>query len=248
MPRPPSERASEPRNERPRASAREIMLTGYNSGVGLRVEMEKRKHEIVASLDKISDEAAPILRITVENPTLVSNLRAEKKYTIEYLMEYYEVCQCCVALRCVALRCVALRCVALRCVALRCVALRWGLLTLYCSQLSESQIDALYRYAKAQYEIGNYSLAADCLFQYIPLSAASTTRYVGSCMDAHFSSFSLSLLLPHTWGTRERRQSKGVLLGAVGQVRCRDFDAKLGYGLGGSQSIARALAEQGTSG
>ena len=87
------------------------MLTGYNSGVGLRVEMEKRKHEIVASLDKISDEAAPILRITVENPTLVSNLRAEKKYTIEYLMEYYEVCRCCVALRCVALRCVALRCV-----------------------------------------------------------------------------------------------------------------------------------------
>jgi translation initiation factor 3 subunit E len=42
--------------------------------------------------------------------------------------------------------------------------------------LSESQIDALYRYAKAQYDIGNYSVAADCLFQYIPLSSSSPTR------------------------------------------------------------------------
>jgi translation initiation factor 3 subunit E len=53
--------------------------------------MEARKLQVVASLDQISDEAAPILRITVENPQLVANLRAEKKFTIEHLMENYEV-------------------------------------------------------------------------------------------------------------------------------------------------------------
>ncbi|KAG5552509.1 hypothetical protein RHGRI_010556 [Rhododendron griersonianum] len=101
-------------------------------------EMVERRVEVVARLKALEEAAAPLVTF-LQNPNAVGELRAEKQYNLQMLSERYQVDT---------------------------YALVLSLLKYNFNQIGPEQIEALYQYAKFQFECGNYSGAADYLYQY----------------------------------------------------------------------------------
>nr|GEV91220.1 eukaryotic translation initiation factor 3 subunit E [Tanacetum cinerariifolium] len=84
-------------------------------------DMVDMRVEVVARLKSLEEAAAPLVTF-LQNPNVVQELRADKKYNLQMLNDYFHI--------------------------------------------GPEQIEALYQYAKFQFECGNYSGAADNLYQY----------------------------------------------------------------------------------
>ena len=91
-------------------------------------DMIDRRVEVVARLKALEEAAAPLVAF-LQNPNAVQELKADKQYNLQMLIERY--------------------------------------------QIGTEQIEALYQYAKFQFECGNYFGAADYLYQYRALCTNS---------------------------------------------------------------------------
>ncbi|KAB5551763.1 hypothetical protein DKX38_009074 [Salix brachista] len=118
-------------------------------------DMIERRIEVVARLKALEEAAAPLMAF-LHNASAVQELRADKQYNLQMLHDRYQ---------------------------LKFHVLDGGVFLLVhldslndCAlskQIGPEQIEALYQYAKFQFECGNYSGAADYLYQYRALCTNS---------------------------------------------------------------------------
>ncbi|CAG9463873.1 unnamed protein product [Pedinophyceae sp. YPF-701] len=97
-------------------------------------ELTKRRPEVIANLRRLEEKARPMIQF-LSNAELVSRLRKDKTFNLQFLHEEFSI--------------------------------------------GPEQIDALYQFAKFQYECGNYQQAAELLDRYITL-CTSTERLFSS--------------------------------------------------------------------
>lgn len=114
-------------------------------------DMTDRRADVVARLQSLQEAAADLVSF-LQSPEKLQELRADKHYNLQMLNDRHKVLP----------------------ILLAYIFSSVSLLTNFLScQIGPAHIEALYQYAKFQFECGNYSGAADYLLQYRSLCTNS---------------------------------------------------------------------------
>ena len=109
--------------------------------------MEGRREKVVKELSTLQEKVKPFIEF-LSNESLIHQLRQEKLYTPSYLKEKHSV----------------------SITIYKSEKYLYLLIQLLNAQITGEQIETLYKFAKFQFECGNYSGAMNCLTHYLPLS------------------------------------------------------------------------------